>query len=293
MILKKIFLIFTLLVLVTFKSYSQSLVKPDYGRGVSEAINGNYISAIDLFSYAINIDSNNSMAYNNRGLCYLLIGKSSLALIDFNKAIKLDSQNPFFFSNRATLYAKLNQINKAYADDSISINLNKSIGLFYYNRAICQSSMSIPNYHEIIDDLTKSISLKTIYSDHNVKVVNDNKTLFFYEYNLAYAYYNRGFINAILGLNINAINDYKKSIELKPSADAYYNLAHVYVQESKFEMAIEELTNSIKINPNYSEAYGYRGMVFELFDLDKACEDWRTAAKLGSEVAVEFLKNCK
>ena len=277
----------------TFNSYSQSAVKTDYERGISEATNGNYNSAIKSFSKAINIDENNSKAYNNRGLCYLLIGKNSLGLIDFNKAIKLDRKNPFFISNRATCYDNLKKFNNAYNDYSNAINLNKNIGLFYYNRAITQNSMNTPNYQEAIEDLTKSISLKTNYSDFNLTVRNDDNTLYFYQYNLADAYYNRGFIYSVLNSNTKAINDYKKSIELKPSATAYYNLAQTYVQEEKFKIAIDELTKAIDINPNFAEAYGYRGMIYEIFDLNKACKDWEKAAKLGNQVVNEFLKKCK
>ena len=58
----------------------------------------------------------------------------------------------------------------------------------------------------------------------------------------------------------------------------------------KFDLALEDLTKSIKISPS-GEAYFYRGAVKDLMkDKNGACQDLTKARDMGNEEAVEKLR---
>ena len=55
--------------------------------------------------------------------------------------------------------------------------------------------------------------------------------------------------------------------------------------------AIEDLTKAIAVDHTFNGAFQVRGMAKkELGDLKGACEDWKKAAELGHEDALELLE---
>ena len=132
------------------------------------------------------------------------------------------------------------------------------------------------------------------------------------------AFFLRGKAYHELGKIAEASSDYKKAIELNPlSYKAYNNEGLIYGQLKKFELATKSFTKAIANNPQPKEAYNNRGVaraasgdpsgaiddftksialdnkylepvlnrsfVFEMQGkLNKACQDWQTAGRMGS-----------
>ena len=132
------------------------------------------------------------------------------------------------------------------------------------------------------------------------------------------AFFLRGKAYHELGKIAEASSDYKKAIELNPSSyKAYNNEGLIYGQLKKFELATKSFTKAIANNPQPKEAYNNRGVaraasgdpsgaiddftksialdnkylepvlnrsfVFEMQGkLNKACQDWQTAGRMGS-----------
>ena len=62
---------------------------------------------MEQYNKAIDIDSDNAVFYNNRGLAYAHLGQYDNALNDLIKAIDLDRNDPRSYFNRGDIYCSL------------------------------------------------------------------------------------------------------------------------------------------------------------------------------------------
>ena len=61
-----------------------------------------------------------------------------------------------------------------------------------------------------------------------------------------------------------AIEEYTEAIELDPNyTTAYHNRAFVYSEIGEYDKAIADLTKTIELDPNYARAYYGRGLMYE------------------------------
>jgi len=91
-----------------------------------------------------------------------------------------------------------------------------------------------------------------------------------------------------------AIESFENAIIIDPNnADAYNNLGWVYNNElKKFAMAIKNYKKAIIINPNNVNAYSNLGIAYEnAGNIDKALENHKKAASLGHMGSQKWLKN--
>jgi len=96
---------------------------------------------------------------------------------------------------------------------------------------------------------------------------------------LAVAHNNRGVAYANQGRYQDAVQDFGEAIRLNPtSSGAYNNRAGVYIAEGRFDDAIQELTQSMKLDPTQPDAYFLRGMAYyDKTDCDHAVLDYDQA----------------
>lgn len=62
---------------------------------------------MDQYNKAIDIDSENAVFYNNRGLAFSHLGQYDNALADLNKSIEKDDNDPWSYFNRGDIYCSL------------------------------------------------------------------------------------------------------------------------------------------------------------------------------------------
>ena len=106
-------------------------------RALNEQINKNYDKAIKLYTEALEIDSNNIMSLNNRGLLYYDKYKETKdeeyftkALCDYDKVLNINENDINALNNRGNLYSNKyietkyeDYFNKALDDYSKAINI--------------------------------------------------------------------------------------------------------------------------------------------------------------------------
>ena len=92
------------------------------------------LSAIKLYSQAIEYNPNYSDAYNNRGNLKKELGDIDGAMADYNKAIELDPNSDLCLSNRGNLKADIKDYSGAIADYDRAIELNSQNYTAYNNR---------------------------------------------------------------------------------------------------------------------------------------------------------------
>ncbi len=93
-----------------------------------------------------------------------------------------------------------------------------------------------------------------------------------------------------------AIEEFKKSIELKPDFEVAYNmLGHCYMEKGQWESSLENFNHALKLRPDYPAALYNRGHVYQRLSvgrrdhelIDKAIADYKAALK--SELAANIV----
>ena len=176
------------------------------------------------------------------------------------------------------------QYDKAISDFTKAIELNPKSAEAYYRRGIAYVDKA--NVDKALSDLNKAIELNPEYPE---------------------AYCGRGF-----AYTLKAVSEWRKGAKIKKidpkSADSYYRSKDAY-----FDNALSDLNKALELNPEYSEAYDFRVIIYSFkgqndkvkADLnkrmeihywraisyqlksqyEKACFEYRRACRLGSEAA--------
>ncbi len=68
----------------------------------------------------------------------------------------------------------------------------------------------------------------------------------------------------------------------------YFNRGTLYGLQKKYQLSIQDLTNAIQYDKQYSEAYINRGLAyFYTKKMNLACKDWKKAADLGNSKGIK------
>jgi tetratricopeptide (TPR) repeat protein len=102
---------------------------------------------------------------------------------------------------------------------------------------------------------------------------------------------NRGYLLALSGDQMGAVEAYSKVLEMKPQdAPAFYSRGAAYFGLGSYWQAIKDFTRAIELNPQFAKAYSSRGAAwYKLGDRRQAFTDLRIAAGLGYKPAQEYL----
>jgi len=77
---------------------------------------GDYKTAIEYYTKAIELAPKESKFYSDRGAAYNELGEYDKALVDLNKAIELDPNNEVPYNNRGYSYYMLGDVKRARID---------------------------------------------------------------------------------------------------------------------------------------------------------------------------------
>ena len=193
----------------------------------------------------------------------------SSALDNINKAINIEEKD-YFFNERAGIYRKQKNFNKSLSDYKICIEINNESSLYYNNIASLFKKIGI-------------LDSSLYFYNKSITLDKQNKLSF----------NNRGEVFLENGDIDNAKKDFKKSLEIDSSYTlALNNLSICFFNNNELDKTIELLNKCIEIQPNFVTALVNRGIYYQTVrDERKACEDWKKASKLGSELAKKFINN--
>ena len=93
-----------------------------------------YDKAIEYYTEAVNLNSQNTEAYNNRGTAYSEIGEFDNAIQDFNIAIALKPELAEVYNNRGNAYRDKGEFDNAIQNCNTAIALNPELADAYHNR---------------------------------------------------------------------------------------------------------------------------------------------------------------
>lgn len=204
-----------------------------------------------------------------KGIKFYGTGNFKEAINAYDKAIQLDPKDGETYIGRGAAYADLGNNQQAINDFSKAIQLNPKNVLAYLNRGWAYYWLG--NNQQAINDFGKAIQL----SPQNID-----------------AYIRRGIAYDKSGNYQQAANDFSKATQLDPqNTSTYIKLGLAYGNLGNYQQAINAYSKAIKVYPRYAEVYYRRGLAYcKLNNEQKGIEDIKTAAKLGSYEAKDYLK---
>ena len=202
---------------------------------------------------------------------------------NLKKAIELNPKNYPAYSNLGAIYVQKKEYDKAIEIYKKAIELNSKDDDMYKN-------ITVTDGDNVIEATLKEflyLNLGVVYSkkrEYDNAIENYKKIIELNPKNdTAY-----GRIGVMYGLKEdygNAIDNLKKAIELNPqNSIAYDNLGVVYSKKEEYDKAIENCKKAIELNPQYGNAYGNLGAIYgQKKDYGNAIDNLKKAIKLNSK----------
>ncbi len=208
-----------------------------------------------------------TIAYDLKGLILSKTGKIDEAMEAFSKAVTIEPGFAIAWYNMGRLEQKQGNFEQARIYLDRAINLQEDLTKAYFDRASVLKSLG--EKEEALKDYDKIIDLNGIlYTE---------------------AYVNRGLTKKMLGDFNGALADLDRIIDEFPdNPELLKNRGNLYLIFDLPQMAIDDYTSAIKLNPNYAEAYYNRALAhFIVYDNVSGCADMNRSATLNYEKAVE------
>jgi tetratricopeptide (TPR) repeat protein len=212
-----------------------------------------------LWSRAVAVDSDNYLAFNNRGAARLDAGDLSGALADFTRALEIHPRYEEAYNNRGNVRLKTGHPRAAIEDYERAIDLDSTYAEAYLNRGNARQRTG--DLDGAMDDYQQALALGA---------------------SPARVYYNRGLARKRAGDVKGAIADYTRAVELDPGkASAWINRGNARLEQGEVEGAVEDLSRAIALEPGHANAYNSRGEArSRLGDLEGAVSDFSRAVEL-------------
>ncbi len=239
-------------------------------KGLGKFNRGDYNNALSLFQQALSYNPSNSYAYNDIGACYINLGQEDAAVPYLREAITLNPTDKTTIANVELVSDhKLDQGNDLINHGNYyqaAIVLRQAIGAnplnsMAYNDLGC-AYMDMKQWNQAIPCLAQAIHVGT-----TSKLPYRNLGISYDQTSAADAipYYThalqidptdsevwgwRGYDHAVTGQTSAALYDYKKSLQLKPSADVYHWRGNLELSLGQDAAGYADLRESRSLNPN-------------------------------------------
>ncbi|MGY8638699.1 tetratricopeptide repeat protein [Bradyrhizobium sp. 14AA] len=233
-------------------------------KGVALSVRGNtlinkrdYVHAIETLSMAVDLDSDNVVTLNLRGLAYERTGQDDLAMADYNLALQKRPAYGVPYNNRGVIHLRRNALQSALDDFNLSIKYAPKFLLGYTNRARVRTLLR--DYDGAIADFAEAEKIEP-----TAPQISGHRCITW----------------GMMGKYDQALADCNGLIEKQPkNVYAINNRADVSMMKGDLDAAMKDYNNAIQINPNNVRAHSGRGQIYERRkDLAQARADYRAAA---------------
>lgn len=259
--------------------------------------------ALNSYSEAINLNPRNHDLYYCKARLLKDMKRNGEAIYFLNKFIHFEP-NHLEANNLSNI---LQGIELKHIKESITF-FNKVIHSdpFNYEAHFWKGFKLLQNknYKEAIKSFKKTIEINdlkfdsTYYyacclfykSDYTNALIYINKSIKINP-NYSYSYKMKANILKKLGANFEAINMYKKSIQMKPELDSFISLGNTYILVKKFNKAIEIFDQAIKKFNSESECYcGKADALVQIKNYEEAVKNYDLAINYKSELNYHIKK---
>lgn len=253
---------------IIFKTYlkksTSASARTHYVLGLLFERQGNIDAALNEYNLVMTIDPNHSGARRRRADIYLIRGKLKKAINEYEKSHKASPNNPIILYKLSRVYLKDKQFDKAIGAYRKAINLDD--GNIEIQREYALLLKRLGHYHEAeiayIDILKKQPDDEDALNGTIFVLVKQKK----YDELILFLKkeqkrdtsnpdhpYRLGLIYEYRHMYQEALDAYKRSLELKASAKTYLALGRVMIKAGKKAEAKIALESARRIDPKASE----------------------------------------
>lgn len=137
--MKKIILL-TILLLVGANGFSQTS-ESYFNKGELKKNNDNYKGAIEDYSNAIKVDSQNINAILQRAFCFNMLSEYESAIKDYTHVIGIQKTNKYAYLSRGSTKNKLKKYKEAIVDFDKVLEINPADQEAYNNRGFAKKGL--------------------------------------------------------------------------------------------------------------------------------------------------------
>ncbi|MEO6681726.1 MAG: tetratricopeptide repeat protein [Ginsengibacter sp.] len=304
---------FTIFFFVATYTVSAQKAKDFGDLGNKSMESGDYISAIQSFTKAIQLSPSTAEYYHNRAVSYHAIEKYQEALIDFNKALSIEKTTESYNAIGMTFFY-LNKFPEAISNFNKALELDKNNALTFYNLGLAYGNLN--NYENALKYFNDALKINPKYeiallgrvialvklqkfdealSDLNSLEKKYPNDLEITSYKATCLYETKNFSEAI--------TEYSKLIYANPhDADLFWHRAASYSFTNQTNEAINDYSRILELLKNtdskdfISITYYYRGKVYTMnANYQSAVKDFDECLKINStaELALFYRAICK
>ncbi|WP_286746340.1 tetratricopeptide repeat protein [Roseivirga sp. UBA1976] len=285
------------------KTSEPSPIQILFEEGVSLLGEKKYDDAIKKFNKALEINANDNIVLNRRGLAKLYSGDTYGAIADFGRAMELadSTEYPTLYNNLGLAKYYLGDYKGARADyekalaaDSFNINYNQNMGLLmfrfddyegvdkYYSRAIAIDSTVGKSYYHRAIGRAELGKYEEAYADY-VKAG---------ELGVDLAEYHN--YKAVTLYRLERYSEAGEAVQAAIERDStnnqyYYNLAEIYEVNEEYNKAVEQYNHLLRRDSTLHRVYAARALAYWELSLMKAARaDIDKAISMSPESAVYY-----
>ncbi len=221
-----------------------------YTTGKDFVASGNYDDAVEQFTKLIDENPEYTEAYLARADAYEKAGKKAEAASDYKRATAFEEKDESIFYNAGRLYYELEEYEEAIPMlVKVTALDKKHINAYKYKM---ESYIALKQYDKALKESNELIDLSETASN----------------------YARRGFIQDKLENYNLAETDYRKSIELGKSLEAYVSLASVLFKAKKYDASLVACNQALGMDSKSKEALWIRSKIYkEKIDYPNAIND--------------------
>jgi tetratricopeptide (TPR) repeat protein len=217
-----------------------------------------------LFSHALNVTQNNSVAHSNVAGELLMQGRANEAMIHCEKALLLNPYDYNTLVRTAKAYELLGENNKAIDALRLAIEVNPGYAKAYND--LCILLLRAGKVEDAMKIYSKAVEL------------NSNKDNLELQYNF-------GNVLAMQGHYADAIIHYAQALRIQPqNAVAHNNLAILLLREGKTDDALKHFREAVRLQPKFASAHYQLALILKQKGLiEEADHHYREAICINSE----------